>query len=145
MDVAEDDGGGLKLMGFRAYTGLGMDDPSEFVLGGRVNLGPVSRNSPFLFVPEVALGLGSDLTTYLIAGNLQLPLGNLGGANQWSPYLSTGLGFLKADSGGESDTDLTVNFALGVDAQFGKWAPFLEYQGVRGFDVNRLLVGVSFH
>ena len=131
-------------IGFRAYTGLGLDDPTEFVLGARMNLGPITADSPFLFVPEVALGFGSDLTTYLVAGNLQLPLGNLGGSQQWSPYVSTGLGFLKVDSGGESDTDLTVNFAAGVDARFGKWAPFLEYQGVRGFDVNRLLVGVRF-
>lgn len=139
-----EDGGGLKPGRFRAYTGLGLDDPTEFVLGTRMNLGPIIADSPFQFVPEVALGLGSDITTYLVAGNLQLPLGNLGGSRQWSPYLSTGLGFLKADSGGESETEFTVNFALGVDARFGHWAPFLEYQGVQGFDVNRLLVGVSF-
>ncbi len=143
VDYAEDDGDD-RHVGFRAYTGLGLDDPTEFLLGARVILGPITADSPFLFVPEVALGFGSDVTTYLVAGNLQLPLGNLGGSQQWSPYVSTGLGFLKVDSGGESDTDLTVNFAAGVDARFGNWAPFLEYQGVRGFDVNRLLVGVRF-
>jgi hypothetical protein len=150
VESAEDDGDGQAGAGdkeptsYRVYTGLGLDDPTEFVIGARVNLGPISGNSPFRFVPEVALGLGSDLTTYLLAGNLQLPLLNLGGSHQWSPYASAGLGLLKVEGGGESDTDLTVNFAVGLDARFGAWAPFLEYQGVRGFDVNRLLVGIRF-
>ena len=87
---------------------------------------------------------GKGVATFLGAANLQFPFGNLGGSHQWSPYAYAGMGLLSVDVDDESDTDLTVNFGLGMDARFGRWAPFVEYQGIRGFDLNRILLGLRF-
>ncbi len=140
----EERGEGLKPVGLRALTGFSLDDPNQFVLDGRLDLGPVKRGSKFHLIPELALGFGDDATTFLGAANLQFPFGNLGGSHQWSPYAYAGMGLLSVDVDDESDTDLTVNFGLGMDARFGRWAPFVEYQGIRGFDLNRILLGLRF-
>lgn len=134
----------LKPVGLRAYTGLGLEDPQQLILGGRLDLGRVLGRSPFHLLPEVAVGRGDDVTTILGAVNVQLPLPNLGGAPQWSPYIYGGLGVLNVDAGGESETDPAVNFGVGIDARFGRWAPFLEYQAIKAFDANRLLIGLRF-
>jgi len=142
--VEGEESSGLKPVGFRVYTGVGLEDPQQFILGGRLDLGAVLGRTPFHLLPEVAVGLGDDVTTILGAVNVQLPLTNLGGAPQWSPYIYGGLGVLNVDAGGESETDLAVNFGVGMDARFGRWAPFLEYQGIKAFDANRLVIGLRF-
>ncbi len=140
--VTGEEGQGLRPRGFRAYTGLGLDDPNQFVLGGRLDLGPIIGRSRLL--PELAVGFGDDATTVLAVANLHLPLVDPDSSSRWNPYVCGGLGLLIIDGGSESDTDLTVNIGLGMDARLGSWMPYVEYQGVRGFDLNRVLVGLRF-
>lgn len=140
--INDEESPGLRPEGFRAYMGLGVGDHDQFVLGGRLDLGRIFGRSRLH--PELAIGFGGDATTFLAAANLHLPFGEPGGSGQWSPYVYGGLGLLVVDGGAESGTDLTVNLGLGVDARFGDLTPYLEYQGIRGFDVNRLLVGLRF-
>jgi hypothetical protein len=123
------------------YIGVSFD-PTQFVIGGRLNLGPVTPNSPFNLVPELAFGIGEDDPTLLLAANLQYNFGAIGGGIPLSPYVSVGGGLF-------SKTFLAVNAAVGTsvnlrDAGFGEpLRGFVEFQGLNLFNRQRLLVGLS--
>ncbi len=125
----------------RPYIGVNIDDPTQLVIGGRVDLGPLTAGSPFDLVPEVAFGIGESDPTLLVAANLRYGLGSFGGGLDISPYLLGGVGLF-------SRTVLAVNAAVGAsfDLRQGLGAPlrtFAEYQGINFFSSNRLLLGVS--
>jgi hypothetical protein len=127
------------------YTGANLDEPEQGLIGGRLNLGPVSRNSSFDFVPEVALGFGSDVTSVLVAGNLQWSMRDVRDAGTWSPFLFVGAGFLhfgEDQPGRNAGLDITLNAGYGLQARFGNLTGFAAHQGVDLFDLNRLLAGV---
>lgn len=143
VDVAGDgrEKGGLRVHGFLPYLGFQLDDPTMFVLGGRVDMGPVTENSRIHWEPEFAWSSGSDVTTLLFAANLNLPIRKVEDKGDWTPFVSLGGGLLRA-SNGDSETDLVINAAWGVEAKFDKWRLFAEHQGIKFFDQNRLLVGI---
>ncbi len=131
-----------RFHGFRPYTGWNVDDPGQIVFGGRVNMGPVTRNSRILFMPELALGFGSDVTSYLLDAGLHFDIAHLGGRTDWTPFLETSVGILHYASHGNGNTDLVLNLGYGVSANFGAVTAFAEHQGVDLFDHNRILVGL---
>jgi hypothetical protein len=133
---------GWKLRSARPYIGFSLDDPEQFVAGSRLTLGPVTRGSRVLFEPEVALGTGGGVTSFLIAGNLTLPFMAIEKRGDWSPFVSLGAGFLRFSGDGEADTDLVINAGYGASARLGEWTVFAEHQGIKVFDLNRILLGV---
>ena len=124
----------------RPYLGANVDNPTQLVLGGRANLGPVTPNSRFDFVPDVAFGIGEGDPTLLVAANLQYSLGSTGGDYDIRPYVAAGAGFF-------SRSFLSLNAAVGtsLDLRTGLDAPrmFVEYQGINLYARNRLIVGVA--
>lgn len=124
------------------YLGVNVDDPTQLIVGGRVNFGPITPNSRIDFLPEVAFGIGEDDPTLLVAANLRYSFGSTGGDFEIRPYVTAGAGFF-------SRSFLAVNAALGTsfDLRNGLDAPraFVEYQGVNLYERNRLLVGVTLN
>ena len=141
-----------RLREWRAYTGGNLDRPRQFVLGGRVDLGPLNANNPALRVmPELAVGGGQGGLSVLLAGNLQLDLSSfeLGGA-PLQPYVYGGLGLLVLTdpNPGRAEREAVLNLGYGVNfpvpGRSGGPRLFLEHQGIDFFDLNRLLVGIRF-
>ncbi len=130
--------------GYRFFSGVGIDDPEQFVLGTRINLGPLTENSKFHLVPELSFGFGSDLTSTMIAANLQWDFKTVSEKGDWSPYISTGPAWLNF-SGDEGDgSDLYLNAAYGLTYDLGRFTGFAEHQGIGFFDHNRILAGLKF-
>jgi hypothetical protein len=126
----------------RPYTGINVDSPTQFMMGAKLDMGPVTRTSDFHFLPELSLGFGDGATTFLAAGNLEYMLRDVDEKGAWSPYLGAGLGFLSSRVDGDSHTEGVVNIYYGLTANFGKWTVFAEHEGVDLFDLNRLLAGL---
>ncbi|HEX6369625.1 MAG TPA: hypothetical protein VF006_11965 [Longimicrobium sp.] len=141
-----------RLREWRAYTGGNLDRPRQFLLGGRVDLGPLDPRNPSLRVmPELAVGGGQGGVSVLLAGNLQLDLSSfqLGGA-PLQPYVYGGLGFLVLTdpNPGRAEREAVLNLGYGVNfpvpGRDGGPRLFLEHQGIDFFDLNRLLIGIRF-
>ena len=141
-----------RVEGWRAYLGGNLDRPRQFLLGGRLDLGPLSPRNPALsVVPELAIGGGDGGVSVLAAANLQYDFSalRLGGA-PFQPYAYGGLGFLALTdpTAGRAKREAVLN--LGYGASFpmpGRTdGPrlFLEHQGIDFFDLNRLLLGIRF-
>lgn len=141
-----------RLREWRAYAGGNLDRPRQFVLGGRVDMGPLNANNPALRVmPELAVGGGQGGVSVLLAGNLQLDLASfeVGGA-PLQPYVYGGLGFLVLTdpNPGRAEREAVLNLGYGVNfpvpGRDGGPRLFLEHQGIDFFDLNRLLIGIRF-
>ena len=141
-----------RLEGWRAYTGGNLDRPRQFVLGGRLDLGPLSPRSPALSVlPELAVGVGDGGVSVLLAGNLQYDFSSfrVGGA-PFQPYAYGGLGLLvfTDPTPGRAEREAVLDLGYGVNfpmpGRDGGPRLFLEHQGIDFFDLNRLLIGVRF-
>ncbi|HEY0931029.1 MAG TPA: hypothetical protein VGE27_13985 [Gemmatimonas sp.] len=126
----------------RPYAGLGVDDGDvQFVVGLRADLGPVSTNSGWHFVPELAVGFGEGNTSVLALANARYAFGSIGGTNSLLPYVTLGAGVF-------SPTVLGVNTAIGTSfaLRSGSAKPLflnLELQGINMFNQTRILVGLS--
>jgi hypothetical protein len=128
----------------------------QLALGIMLDAGPVFGVQALRFVPDFALGVGSDPSVSLAAGaqyhfaelKLQTP-------GTYRPHVRAGLGFLAA--GGDRDSEFGVNVAYGVTyARDGtgtqavteedrrKPLLFVEHQGINFFSTNRFLVGLRF-
>jgi hypothetical protein len=170
-DVARDVGGAAQpparrrqaFGGATLYSGGAFSGGAQALVGGRFDLGEISPSLPgFHLVPEVAFGTGSGGTTTLVAANATYLFGGvrLGVLGRVRPQLGVGLGLLNFGSpvGGRSGTDLVVNPAYGLTADPAFARPLLraltlggvtpallvEHQGVGLFDVNRLVLGVTW-
>ncbi len=141
-----------RVEGWRAYAGGNLDRPRQFLMGGRLDLGPLTPRNPALsVVPELAIGGGDGGVSVLLAANLQYDFSafRLGGA-PFQPYAYGGLGFLALTdpTAGRARREAVLN--LGYGASFpmpGRTdGPrlFLEHQGIDFFDLNRLLLGIRF-
>jgi hypothetical protein len=141
-----------RVAGWRGYLGGNLDRPRQFILGGRLDLGPLNPRNPALRVlPELAIGGGDGGVSVHLAGNLQYDFSSvqLGGA-PFQPYAYGGLGFLVMTdpAPGRAEREAVLN--LGYGATFpmpwrdGGPRMFLEHQGIDLFDLNRLLIGVRF-
>jgi hypothetical protein len=149
--------------GATLYSGGTFSGGRQALLGGRVDLGALSRSLPgFHLVPEVALGSGSGGTTTLVAANATYQLGGvvLGVLGDVRPHVGLGLGLLNFSRpiGDRRGTDVVLDPAYGFTfepafarrtlraATLGGATPALlvEHQGIGLFDVNRLVLGVTW-
>lgn len=123
----------------RPYAGFGFGDNTQFVVGARADLGPLSPNSGFHFVPELAVGLGGDLSVLALA-NVRYAFGSVGGQRTVRPYATFGGGIF-------SPSVLGINTAVGSAIAIGAGeTPLLlnvELQGINLFDHTRLLFGLT--
>ena len=123
----------------RPYAGLGFGDETQFIVGARADLGPISPNSGFNFVPELAVGLGGDLSVLAMA-NVRYAFGSVGGQRTVRPYATVGGGIF-------SPSVLGINTAVGSAISIGDGErPLLlnvELQGINLFDHTRLLFGLT--
>ena len=129
----------------RLYTGVNINDPTQVVLGGRVNLGPLSPGSPVDVVPEIAFGFGSGDRSILVAGNLQYDFGPLSARSAIMPYVIGGVGILSSQG-----TSPVVNFGYGASGVVGRTSTgpvraFIEHQGLALYNRHRILVGGQFN
>ena len=123
--------GALPFVGFRAGEG-----DEQFLIGGRADFRLPGRRARLW--PEVALGIGSDVSLNAIA-NLAVPLDVVDLPVQ--PYVGAGLGVV-TDSGIFSGPDLVLNALGGVSYTFtGGGSAFAEFSTLDFFDFNRVLVG----
>ena len=149
--------------GATLYSGAAFTGGAQALLGGRVDLGEVWRSLPGVrLVPEVAFGGGSGGTTTLLAANATYQFGGLalGVLGSVRPHAGAGLGLLHFSRpiGDRRGTDLVLNPAYGITlepafarralgaASIGGSTPALlvEHQGVGLFDVNRLVLGITW-
>lgn len=121
--------GGLSLGG----------DATQAMLGARFDFGFLKPDSRIKFVPEIAVGLGGDETTFTALGTFQIPL--LTGSSGVEPYVSGGAGLF-------TPSFLGISTAAGVAFDFGGIGngarSYAELQGINFFDTTRLLFGLSF-
>jgi hypothetical protein len=141
-----------RVAGWSGYLGGNLDRPRQFLLGGRLDLGPLDPRNPALRVlPELAVGGGDGGVSVHLAGNLQYDFSTveLGGA-PFQPYAYGGLGLLVMTdpTPGRAEREAVLNLGYGVTFPMpwrqGGPRMFLEHQGIDIFDLNRLLVGVRF-
>lgn len=140
------------------YSGFTVNDGSQFLLGGRMDLGAISTGLQEVdLIPELALGVGSGATSLLIGANARYRVGGfqVDGLGLVRPYGSLGLGFLNfsSDVHGRDGLDLVINAAYGLTAEVpglrgfansGASEVFLEHQGIGFFGLNRLLAGLTW-
>ncbi len=131
---------GWALRGSRIYAGADVDDPTQFLVGGRLNLGRFIKPLPFDLMPEATFGWGDSLTTSYLALNLLLKLGD--NPKSVNVYLVGGFGLLLVKpENGASTSDGVFSPGAGLSVPLGKLRVFGEYQGLDWFDRNRVLVG----
>ncbi len=132
--------GQTRTSDLRPYLGVGFgDDDTQLVVGLRANLGPISVNSGFEFIPELAIGLGGS-TSVLAMANIRYAMDGLAGDTRIRPYVTLGGGIF-------SPSVLAINTAVGSAFSIGQGTkPLLltvELQGLNLFNSSRLLFGLS--
>ena len=138
---------------FSVYTGLNVNENAQLVIGGRLNVGPITAGTPnLLFVPEFAVGLGEGTTTLLNANAQYRPttlaIRDFGLVQL---YGQLGLGAYVGTFEGDRQLDLTLNPGYGVEFTLadlrdvtGTSQLFAEHQGVDLFKRNRFVVGLRW-
>ena len=138
------------------YSGVTVNDGAQILIGGRFDLGAIGGgNSRFHFAPEIAFGAGSGGRSTMLVGNVQYMFGKYNvGTRAIQPHVYGGVGILNfSDRVGTRDgLEGIINLGYGVSIPLLKnpdatrAAPVLtiEHQGVDFFQLNRLLVGLSW-
>jgi len=138
------------------YTGFGLEKPKQFILGGRLDIGPITAKEERLrLVPEFALGLGGGGVSVMAVMNAEYHIVDIStGRYRLGPYLRLGVGVL--GFGGdinERETDGVLNLTYGLSIDPGKtgWfrkigdpALFVEHQIIDLFDFNRIILGLQW-
>jgi hypothetical protein len=132
--------------GFHVYTGANVDEPTQFMTGFRLDLGPLGPESRLHFVPEIGLGFGSETTSFLAAANLKWSLRSVNQEGTWTPYAYAGAGILgyTQEAADRTSQEGVLNIGYGVTVNFGALTAFAEHQAIDLFDLNRLLTGVQW-
>jgi hypothetical protein len=142
--------------GLVVYSGFTVNDGAQFVVGGRFDLGPLGRaDSPIHFAPEVAFGGGSGGRSTMLVGNAQYLFRKMRLTNDRTiqPHVYAGVGILNFSNrvGSRDGLQGVINLGYGVSIPLTKnagnrAAPVLtlEHQGIDFFQLNRLLVGLSW-
>ncbi|MEP6765913.1 MAG: hypothetical protein ABJB66_16480 [Gemmatimonadaceae bacterium] len=140
--------------GLMVYSGVTVSSSAQISLGGRFDLGPISPNSSIDFAPEIAIGGGSGGRSTMIVANLQYLFGKIRGGTNWTiqPHVVAGIGILNFSSqvGSRDGLEGVINFGYGVSVPLtrntNRAAPVItvEHQGIDFFQLNRLLVGLSW-
>lgn len=149
--IGNDTRGGLMV-----YSGITANDGAQILIGGRFDLGPIGNfNSAVHFAPEIAFGAGSGGRSTMLVANVQYLFRKmrLGNERTIQPHIVGGLGVLNfSDRVGSRDgLEGVINIGYGasiplVKNAMNKAAPVItfEHQGVDFFQLNRLLVGLSW-
>lgn len=129
---------------FHTYTGLNVNDPAQFLLGARLDAGPIANNRSLRFVPELAFGFFSK-GSFMLTGNAMYNFGPFPGSRQISPYVYAGLGLIRFGKGVDRDrTEGVLNVGYGMTKPVGQWIGFIEHQGVDLFSLNRINAGIRW-
>jgi len=126
------------------YAGVNVDEPSQFILGARLDAGSIANNRCLRFVPELAFGLFNS-GSFMVAGNALYNFGSIPGTNRIAPYVFTGLGLIRFGDGVSRDrTEGVLNLGYGITKPMGRWTGFLEHQAVDLFSLNRINAGIRW-
>jgi hypothetical protein len=147
--------GNSNSTGLMVYSALTFTNAAQISLGGRFDLGPLGGGtSPFHFVPEIAIGGGSGGRSTMIVANAEYMFGKFLVSNRMlQPHIIAGVGLLNFSNrvGSHDGLEGVINVGYGVSIPFksgttsGKVPVLtLEHQGIDFFQLNRLLVGLSW-
>ena len=139
-----------------AYTGFGLEYPRQFVLGSRLDIGPITvKDDRLRLVPEFAMGFGGGGVSIMAVINAEYRIVDVeSGDYRLVPYVRVGFGVL--GFGGdivERDTEGVMNLTYGfsIDPRrsgllrgVGNPAFFFEHQIIDLFDLNRVVVGFQW-
>lgn len=144
--VTESSGRSWSPRGFDTFLGATVDDPGQFLLGGRLDLGPLSQGGRVHFVPELSLGFGGGATSYMMAGNFIRHFGRTDEPGTWAPFVGVGVGIMgfSEEVGDRSKREGVLNLSYGATVNMGDTTAFVEHQGVDLFDMNRILLGLRW-
>lgn len=149
--VGDESRGGLLV-----YTGGTVNSGAQIVIGGRFDLGSFGGMSSNLhFAPEIAFGAGSGGRSTMVVANALYNFRKLrlGQNNTIQPHVVGGVGFLNfSDRVGSRDgLEGVINLGYGASIPLLRKAgtrkvPVVtfEHQGIDFFQINRLLVGLSW-
>ncbi|MFZ1946482.1 MAG: hypothetical protein WAW06_02970 [bacterium] len=131
-----------------AYThsGINLNDPVQWVLGARFDVGPARRGSSIWIVPEVDFGLFNE-GSFMLVGNAQYDFSSSVNIRKThiTPYLYSGLGLLHFGEGaGRDENEAVLNLGYGVTFNISKFNAYVEHQGVDLFSLHRLLFGLRW-
>jgi hypothetical protein len=120
----------------------------QLVVGVQADAGPIFGLSALRFVPDFAIGLGSEVSISLAAGaQYNFPLFRLNAESAIRPHLRGSLGFVGAS--GDIDSHFGVGVAYGLTyagrnnlADSRRPQLFIEHQGIDFFDANRFVLGL---
>jgi hypothetical protein len=131
-------GGGIETAKYGGYTGIGIYDPTQALLGFVADLGPAFGGNA-RFVPQADFGFGEDLS-FTLNGHLVWPLAvRRIDQRPFEPYLGVGLGLFAS----EGELDLLVpNLVAGAAYLGNRYEPFAEFQALGFFDQSRFLFGI---
>ena len=121
---------------------------NQFVVGVQADAGPIFGISSLRFVPDFAIGLGSDVSISLAGGaQYNFPLFRLNETSAVRPHLRASLGFVGAS--GDIDSHFGVGVAYGLTyagrnnlANSRRPQLFIEHQGIDFFEANRFVLGL---
>ncbi len=135
------------------YTGGTVNDGTQALLGGRIDLGPISPSLAAVhLVPELAFGFSRGGTSTYLAANAAYEFGTIA---RFRPRVSLGLGLLNFSGpvGSRDGLEFAVTPSYGVSlplsavlgAGRGRGAELVvEHQGLDFFDLNRVIVGIGW-
>jgi hypothetical protein len=136
----------LDAYGFRGGIGI---DPDQFNFGGQLRVGPFAPD--FFFVPNLEIGVGSDLAIYQFNFDIDYMIKNNSGT--LDPYVGGGLALALVDpdddrfGNANSSTEVGVNFigGLAFPSKSGATAFFTELRlGVGDIPDFKAMVGWNF-
>ena len=118
-------------------------NPDQFVIGGQMQF-PLDPQG-LAICPSVELGVGDNVTTIALNGDLYYHFDNAG--PNWNPYVGGGVGivFFDADNGG-SDDEIGVNLLGGLRFRQKNGSHlFTELRlGIADIPDAKILVGWNF-
>ncbi|MBU0982405.1 MAG: hypothetical protein KKA42_00930, partial [candidate division Zixibacteria bacterium] len=138
------------------YMGFGLERPKQFVLGGRLDIGPITTKEERLrLVPEFALGMGGGGVSVMAVLNAEYGITEVElGAYHIIPYVRMGFGVLGFGGSIEGrDTEGVLNFTYGFNlntrrtgmlSSLGDPDIFIEHQIIDLFDLNRIVLGLQW-
>ncbi len=122
--------------GMSAFTGVAIADEVIPIIGIRGNY--AFTNTPFIFMPDFYLALGSN-TGFGINANVIIPF-DVDAGIILKPYVGLGLGF--NDAAGQSTFSPNVIIGTSFDILGGK--VFADYTAHNFIDIHRISVGYKF-
>jgi len=129
---------------FHTYAGVQVHDPTQAILGLRLDIGSIAKNRSLRFIPELAFGFMNE-GSFLIVANAMYNFGTIPGTDRIAPYAFTGLGLIRFGEGVERDrTEGVINLGYGISKPIGNWVGFIEHQGIDLFSLNRINAGIRW-